>query len=208
MNIFFDLDGTLIDTSRKHFQAHKHAAMISGIASVPFAKYWSQKRNKIAEEKIICASSKRIFNNYEKIRIDNLEKKEFLRNDVLFPWVIKLLRSLRLSGNKIYLVTTRRNKKTAKDELKYLKIADLFDKLLIGFEKDPVKSKVKLIKNIRVKENDLIIGDTEVEIIVAKKLNLNCVSVYSGIRTRELLMAKSPDFLTKTAWDYFFKAKK
>src|SRR3989344_5707691 len=203
INMFFDLDGTLLDISAKCYQAHKHAASLTGVSSLPFNKYWSAKRNRIPERQLIDFSDEDSFQKYETLRIGSLEDVNFLKYDAPFPWVRQLLRNLK--KNNLFLVTARRNPKLVVDQLKDHKLDIFFNKIIVTSGGEPVESKVRLIKKVGVESGDLIIGDTEADILVARELELTSIAVYSGIRTKKFLKRNNPDFLVKNAWDYFEK---
>ncbi|MDP3973569.1 MAG: HAD family hydrolase [Candidatus Daviesbacteria bacterium] len=198
MKIFFDLDGTLIDVSKRYYFVHKKAALVIGKKSLSFKEYWQKKRKKIPENKILNIDSESSqFKEYQKIRINLLENLDYLSLDTPFENVFDTLVAL-TKKHKLYLITLRRNEKNLNTQLKQLKLNKFFIKIFSSPpDKDLTITKIKIIKNLGYSKNDLIIGDTEADTEAAKKLGIRSVAVFSGIRTESFLKKYHPDILIK-----------
>jgi len=198
MKIFFDLDGTLIDVSKRYYFVHKKAALVIGKKSLSFKEYWQKKRKKIPENKILNIDSESSqFKQYKKIRIKLLESSDTLKLDVPFKDTRRILDSLS-KKHKLYLITLRRNRSNLHTQLKQLKLNKFFSKIFSSPpDKDLTITKIKIIKNLGYSKNDLIIGDTEADTEAAKKLGIRSVAVFSGIRTESFLKKYHPDILIK-----------
>ena len=65
----------------------------------------------------------------------------------------------------------------------------------------------KLMKTIKQqitpKDKDIIVGDTEVEILVGKSLNIRNVALYSGIRNRNFLLKFNPEYIFKNFYQFY-----
>lgn len=204
MNIFFDLDGTLLDISKRYYQVHAEAAKIANFSKISFKKYWSLKKQGLSEDKILKTNPRgKSFKLYEKVRIELLEEKEFLKLDKPFFWVPRLLNKLFLQKS-LFIVTVRRSRKNLHNQLKNMKIDKVFkDVLSSSSNTNPILAKEKLIEAAGFSNKDIIIGDTEVDIIIAQKLGIKSVAVLSGIRTSKYLRKFNPDFLVKNAFVFF-----
>lgn len=198
MNIFFDLDGTLLEISKKYYYAHKKASEKVNLQPLSYTNYWQAKRNRVSEDTILkLNSASHKFKTYQNERIRLLEDISALNLDKPFPWVYGLLNYL-VKAHKLYLVTVRRNKENLNRELKKFKLINFFVKILIANPKgDPILAKEKLVKKFKLSKEDLLIGDTEVDIITAHRLGIKSVAVSTGIRTRIFLKHLKPDFLVK-----------
>lgn len=205
MNIFFDLDGTLLDVSRRYYKTHIKASKKINKRPLSFNRYWEEKRKKTPEWKILnLSSNNKLFKIYEKERINCLEKKSFLKFDQPFHWVYKLLALLKIYN--LYILTLRRNRINLKFQIKKFGLDNLFEETLSEAPlSDPVSTKIKLLKKNKLKFTDLLIGDTEVDIAAAKRLGIISVAVCSGIRNRNFLKQSNPDFLVKDASEFFKK---
>lgn len=204
MSMFFDLDGTILDVSRKYHAAHVLAATKAKVRIVSFREYWGAKRKKISEDRIVnILANDRLFKRYERERVRSLEKLELLDLDEPFSGIHGVLGSVK-KVHKLYLVTLRRNKKNLHTQLVRLGLLHLFEKILSTAPKgDPSGLKIKLINKVGYLKDDTMIGDTEIDIITAKKLGMRSVGVYSGIRTMKFLKKYHPDVLVKSTVDFF-----
>lgn len=204
MNIFFDLDGTLLEISKKYYQTHIMASGIIDLKPLSFNKYWKAKRTKLPENEILGLKiESEFFRSYEKRRIDLLEDKSLLDLDTPVPMLLNTLGSLK-KRHRLYLVTLRRKKKNLLNQLRKLKIMDSFEKILTATPGSNLAlSKVNLIRKIKYSPEDLIIGDTEADISAGRELSIRTVAVFSGIRSKSFLRSCKPDFLVSNIKDYF-----
>ena len=132
-----------------------------------------------------------------------LENQEIIKTDCLFPGISGLLRKLK-KVNKLYLVTLRRNRFRLRDQLNRLGIEAYFKKIYsVSPSKNAIFNKLSLIEKNDLQKNDIFIGDTEVDIQVAKKLGLKSVAVLSGIRSKKYLKEFQPDFLVNNVQSFF-----
>lgn len=204
MNIFFDLDGTLLDVSKKYYFSHILAAKKSKIKPLSFKRYWTLKRNRIPENQIIrLSSTSKLFKRYEEDRIKLLESQDIIKKDRLFPGISELLRKLE-KVHKLYIITLRRNRLRLKAQLDKLGIRIYFKKILSAPpSRDNILAKLSLVKKNDLDKNGILIGDTEVDILVAKKLRFKSVVVFSGIRSKKYLKKFQPDFLVSNVQSFF-----
>jgi len=197
VNVFFDLDGTLIDVSKRHFTVYKE--LVTKYGGIPLEKisYWDLKRNKTAWSEILSRSSisKEITVRFLDDFINKIEDTSYLKEDILFPDVVYILEDIARVAD-LYLVSLRRNSDNLKAELEWLGIEHLFKDVLTGHsETDGHDVKVELIGKINNGDKSFIVGDTEADIISGKELSLITVAVLSGLRDEKFLAALKPDFI-------------
>lgn len=130
---------------------------------------------------------------------EKIERMEYLNYDKVILGAAKTLKIIREEDNKIILVTLRKSPINLHKELKLLNLTSLFDEILISGSREerPWILKAKLIKNSAYFDlrESLIIGDTEVDILAGKKLGMKTVAVLDGMKARDLLLAKKPDYV-------------
>lgn len=198
MKIFFDLDGTLIDYSNRHWQTYREIVGILGGHPLSKDNYWDLKRNKTDLIEVLKQSqvSHDLIKNFRERFKEGIEKPEKLSLDQNFESTVRVLNTL-AEGNDLYLVSLRENYQNAVNQLRTLNIFSCFKELLISpATNDAASTKVALIKKrLADGEQALVVGDTEADIEVAKRLKLISVAVLSGIRNRDVLGSTGPDYI-------------
>lgn len=201
MTLFFDLDGTLIDTSLRHHTVYSE--IVSDFKGTPLAKneYWGLKRQKQPWSKILPLSDIDASHESEFLQqfIAKIESTQYLDLDTLINGASKVLAASNYA-HTCYLVSLRRNHSQLVSELQRLKIDHYFTEIVSGHsETDGFDKKIELIRpKINDASTTYIIGDTEADIITGQSLGLKTVAVLSGIRTEELLGGLHPDYMLQT----------
>jgi len=196
LKIFFDLDGPILDVSKRYYKVFLDIA--GGKSKLSKKAFWELKKKKTPWPKIFKKAGLKIKkDDFLKLWLWCIEGKIYLSLDKLHSNAKKRLFSLS-KKNSLYLISLRQSKKNLFWQVKKLGIDKYFKKIIHcshGSSK-PWQGKAKLIrKNLRSKEQALIIGDTEVDIRAAKILKIQSIGVTSGIRRKELLMKEKPDSL-------------
>lgn len=196
--IFFDLDGTLIDTSERHYRVYKDILNFYGISnSLSKEEFWNQKRRgrKIAEL-LPETSSKEFIQKFMDEWLKRIEDWYYLRYDSLLRESLDILSTLKDKDNLI-LVTLRNNKENLLWELNNFGLTSYFKEILVD-SSVRLKNKVPLIKDYIErcsKENNfIIVGDTEADISTGKDIGILTIAVTYGIRSKEFLKKLKPDF--------------
>lgn len=205
MNIFFDLDGTLIDTSYRNYNVYRE--IILNLKGKPLTKYqyWRLKRSKSNLSRILKLSqiSTKYYSVYTQKFRDEIESVKHLNKDSLFPFTLNSLNTLLALKHNLFLISYRQSKSNALEELKDLGLNKKFKKIMIGRLNDSAsETKASFIKDILGKEKSpkqsvIVIGDNEDDIIAAKNQNIISISVLSGIRNKQVLQRLHPHFIIK-----------
>jgi len=117
MKIIFDLDGTLIDVSDRHYAVYREVSdELRGIALEKQA-YWDLKKENAQWPKLLEYSKIPQANlaDFMNLFIGKIEQPKYLKKDKLFPATKKVLSSL--SNHELYLLSLRRSAQTLLDEL-------------------------------------------------------------------------------------------
>lgn len=198
MNIYFDLDGTILDISERYYLIYKKVMEEFNANFLLKDKYWQLKREKTSVAKILKETSKNIGKvQYQKRGAQLIEDKRFLKYDKTFPEVYKVLDDFK-KKHRLILVTLRRFLENLNWELVRLKLTPYFDTLLICQEGKPNwQAKANLIKNDLnfSKKDSIVIGDTEIDILAAQQLQIKSIAISRGMRTKEFLLRFKPDFI-------------
>ncbi len=191
--IFLDLDGTLLDTSMRHYKLYRDILDKKGFTTLPLKKFWQMKRTGKKTGDILPEYlSKEFLASFEKEWIEKIEKKSYLQYDELFPGIKEMLSHLNNEFDLV-LVTLRNNTENLHWEIFNLGLNGYFKSIISG--EGPKK---KLIKNYLINNHNgeacLIVGDTEEDIKTGVELDIPTICVTCGIRSKEFLESFDPDF--------------
>lgn len=202
LNIYFDLDGTLIDVSERFYRIYSDLLKkFNCPAKLNKEIYWQMKKERITEDKIIEKTCSQInIKEYTKLRQKLIESSEYLNYDIPFPYTLEAVKQLH-KNNRLVIVSLRDSLEKTEMELSKFGLRHFFDKILVhNTEIDSkLNIKVDLIRfdgrfNI---EDSIVVGDTEADYLAAKELNIPCFLVSSGIRTKEYLAGLNHGFVIK-----------
>lgn len=192
MNIFLDLDGTLIDSRPRLYQLFQYLVKESTFS---FEHYWDLKRNKINHHNILIKRfnySEAQFRQFEAAWMAEIELKKWLDLDTSFEGVDSLLAELS-ERHLLYIVTARQSSIHTMQQLERLEWYKYISSTLITEQKN---SKSCLIRNsIKVSKNDWFIGDTGSDIETGKELGIKTAAVLSGFMNKECLQQYKPDII-------------
>jgi phosphoglycolate phosphatase len=191
-NIFLDLDGTLIDSSRRLYDLFQKLVPQSCLT---YEDYWKFKHNKVNHLSILTEKfgyTIEEFQVFEKDWMGLIETEDFLNKDIVFDGVKDTLIKLK-EDKKLYLITSRQSIEAAYKQLKYLGLYAFFDDVCVTQKQ---RSKEYLImNNFKVSKNDYMIGDTGYDILTGKKVGIKTIAASYGFLSREILEGYKPDFI-------------
>lgn len=190
--IYLDLDGTIIDAQKRLYRLYVD---FTG-SSISFETYWLHKREQRSNEWLL-----EHFENYTVSQIElfksewmnQIELEKYLAYDELFPYTLKTLETLKSFADLI-LITGRQSYSNLVGQLENLKISNYFSAILNTANKIS-KEEMLLKHSHNFKSDDIIAGDTGIEILAGKKLGIITVAVLSGFRNKAALEKYQPDYL-------------
>lgn len=192
MNIFLDLDGTILDSKMRLFLLFNFLVPNSKYS---YDEYWNLKQNKISHKEILKNNygySENQYMTFQEKWMNEIEKDNWLQFDKPIKGVIETLTSL-TKNNSLFLVTARQSKLLLTRQLKDLGLFDIFKMILITEQK--IDKYDLIISNVEVSNNDWIVGDTGKDIETGKKLGIKTIAVLSGFMNKGSLDAYSPDYI-------------
>jgi len=201
--IFLDLDGVILDPSERLYQVY--VTLIARLKGqiLPKDEYWEMKRKKASIEEILCRSSldPGLTKSYANQKRELIESIPFLKYDKIIPGTIPSLKHL-ATKYQLILVTLRGSRPALDWELEYMDIRRYFGGVLSGNNinmRTDSKFKASLIKDkFEVLDpSDIIVGDTETDILAGQELGIRTVAVLTGMRTEEVLQEARPTFILK-----------
>lgn len=198
MELFFDFDGTLLDVSKRHYTVY--CDIISQLGGKPISRqlYWKYKRRQEHLANILRFSflDAKYSHQFSDLFIRNVENSKYLKLDKPFFFTKPTLDKL-FGRYDLFLISFRKRRTDALKQIEGNSLAAYFKGTKVGRPYESgVASKASFIRELTVRpERGLVIGDTEEDIMVAKKLNMISVALLSGIRNRNMLEKASPDYI-------------
>ena len=206
-DFFFDLDGTILDTSKRYYLIYYN--IIKELGGSPLTKkvYWNCKSNKVSEYEIAMRSHlpQSLFNEYNHCRINLIESDKYLKFDTVWPELFDFIPSSKIC-RKIMLVTLRKKRQQLINQLANLGISDWFENI-ISVVNNGVNCERHLLKVdsiLKIYPNNLsgiFVGDTETDMRAGKILGLKTIAVTYGIRSTEYLTQEKPDTILNSPKD-------
>lgn len=199
-NIFFDLDGTLIDCSWRLYNLFQE---LNSASKLSYDEYWEIKRRPTNQKKLLCGMfdfSEDELNKFQSAWMEKVEDKERLATDIVFDEVIEVLGKLQKTNN-MYLVTHRQSKIKAEQQAEWLGIAKYFKNFLVTERR--ISKADLILQTLKVSENDILVTDTGEDIKEGKLLGIKTVAVSSGSLNSGVLAEYFPDKVFKTVGESY-----
>lgn len=199
MNIFFDLDGTLIDASERLYKLFIDLIPNCGLTK---GEYWNLKRQNIKHKTIIeNFFSNYNFDDFERKWLNNIENIQYLRYDKIFDDTINILQYLTLSKKyNLYLLTARQSKENLYKELQKFQLLNYFENFKNVFITEQKYTKTEIINQqfFNLSNSDFIVGDTINDILCGKELNIKTIALTNGFINKNILEKYQPNYLCNT----------
>ncbi len=196
MDILFDLDGTLLDVSRRHYSVYREILSRWTRAPLPFADYWALKRTKTPLRDVLARSgAEDLLESFGRVWLELIERPDYLEMDSMVARARDVLERLRES-HRLGLVTLRQSPGALARQLRSLRLDELFQAVLVaGDARTDTSSKARLIAAHQPPRGGWLVGDKEADIEAARALGLHSCAVTWGLRSRDFLRALRPEAL-------------
>lgn len=191
--LFLDVDGPLLDTRRRHYASYTAGLAKLGLRPLKQQAYWQAKRRCLPEVRPSPEQSATIIRSYHRLIRQLIEKPAMLHLDRLQPGTIRALQALH-QRYRIVLVSLRQHPDRLRAQLAALGVLDHVDCLHgVNAPGSPISAKASAIRQCEhFRPNALVVGDTELDIAVARQLGLPSIVVTNGIRGRSVLQPHRP----------------
>ena len=189
--IVLDLDGTLLDTSARHYAVYCLIARYLQIQVPSFTAYSQLRRTGMNNLDVLVECGLRLEDRKlaKLIWLKHIETLEMLKLDQLFPGVPEWLGSHE-NWIEFALVTLRSNAQALRTQLVWLDLLPYFQQVLdVPHQDDAAGAKAMAVgENVQA---DIVawIGDSEIDIKAAQQIGVEAIGVTSGVRTAEALIA-------------------
>lgn len=200
MQLFFDLDGTLLDSRLRLYRLFQELVPEAGFS---FKNYWQLKRDYNHAEIL-----RKYFNykpedrsHFEYLWMQKIEDEELLHLDKPYSGVPEYLGALKAKGCDLFVITGRKLRDRTVKQISAWGWVNFFKQVLVTEQKC---SKADLVKPcIKQGKMNWIVGDTQQEILLGKELNMATVAVLSGFSSEKKLKTYSPDRIVNSVVDFY-----
>lgn len=198
-NIFFDLDGTIVNSQGRLYQIFCELCPENKFS---YDEYWEIKRTRVTQKEFLqkyFAYSDDKIADFHKKYLAKVEENKYINTDFKVKGIEAVLRKL-CQRNCLYVVTNRQNTDKTIAQIDALGWNGLFKKVLVTNQKT---TKAELIESeVGVSAEDIFISDSGEDIKTAKKLGIKSVAVTWGILNRDILAAYQPDMIFDEVDDF------
>jgi HAD superfamily hydrolase (TIGR01549 family) len=200
--VIFDLDGTLIDSSKGIIESLFSAIYSNGVEpafTVNDSHFFMGKSLKETLEIVVPRTNRELKDKIARHYVDHYYDNQ-INNAILFPGVEQTLDKLKSKGLKL-AVATAKHSFCAKAELEITKVDHYFDTIRGTDEGIPSKPSPELLFEIcqkfKMEPRDvLMVGDTDRDVLFARNAGAISCSVTYGNWSKEMFIANKiePDF--------------
>jgi phosphoglycolate phosphatase len=192
LNIFFDFDGTLIDSKERLFNLFNFLVPESNLN---FEAYWSLKKQGIGHAEILEVNFEYQLKNIQHFQEkwhQEIEKQQWIDYDTPILGVENKLKTL-FEIHQLHLVTARQSYEMAIGQINKFQWNKYFKTILVT-KQEKEKSQL-ILENIKIQNEDWILGDTGKDILTGKTLQINTAAVLTGFLNEEKLKSYNPDII-------------
>lgn len=201
MTLYLDLDGPLLDVARRYHEVYRSIVRELGGEPLQRESYWGLKRSGRRETEICAASHPEIDPvRYLDLFVERIEAPSRLAEDTLADGASRTLAALR-GRHRLVLATLRRRGAAMRGQLAALGILESFDGILQAEGNEGSWStKAALIAADRGFDpaESLLVGDTEGDVLAARRVGISVLGVRNGLREPRVLTAAGPCVLIDT----------
>ena len=191
--VFFDFDGTLIDSRRRLYELFKSMVPESNFS---FDEYWLLKRSGFSHSYILGKEYKYHHDQIKQFTLDwmhLIEDEKWIKYDTDYEGVTEHLDFLTKKKNKLYLTTNRQKKDIVLKQVEQLKWTHFFEEILVT---EQTTTKYNIIKPYVLNKNECyLVADTGKDIEEGKQLGIHTIAVTSGFLNKETLEQYKPDVI-------------
>lgn len=213
LRIITDFDGPIIDVSERYYRVYQYCLQKirrSGqqVQELSKAEFWQMKRSRVPEKQIgvISGLDEAQAQEFSQLRKQTIHTQPYFDYDTLAPGAVEALSKVQRAGIDLVVMTMRRERELdyafKKYDLgrffpenrcyclsnDYIKTRDTDDKPLLM---------ARAIRELPPAIDTWMVGDTEADIISAKKQDIKVIAVECGIRDRSQQELYHPDLIVK-----------
>jgi phosphoglycolate phosphatase-like HAD superfamily hydrolase len=192
VNIFFDFDGTLVNSQGRLYELFIE---LCPECKMNYDEYWTIKRTRITQADFLkkyFAYTDEQTAAFHKSWLQKVEEPERIDCDVKVVGADNELQKL-AEEHTLYLVTNRQSKMKVLEQVHKFGWQDLFADILVTQQKQSKKELIE--KAVNVTNQDALVSDTGEDIKTAKALGIKSVAVAWGVLNKQVLSEYKPDMI-------------
>jgi len=179
--ILFDLDGTLIDVSARHYSLYRSAISEQGVEALPRDEYWRHRRGGQSTIDLLAATPGVDIERFTEAWMEGIERPDWLSLDEPYEGVVEIIKALQ-PAYQLVLITLRRDRVALIDQLDSLRLTGYFTDV-ICHGPELVKSKHLLQGIAELTPGGYAVGDTEADIELAAETGRRAICLSYGVRS-------------------------
>jgi phosphoglycolate phosphatase-like HAD superfamily hydrolase len=213
LRLITDFDGPIIDVSERYYRVYqlcleKARHPEQSVTQLSKAEFWQLKRSRLPEKQIGMMSGldEAQAQTFAELRRQNVHAQPYFQYDRLAPGSVAALEQVQQAGIDLAVMTMRRVRELEyafkQHDLErffpknrcyclsndYQKTRDIDDKPLLM---------ARALVELPPASDVWMVGDTEADIITAKKHGIKAIAVECGIRDRARLQQYQPDLIVE-----------
>lgn len=187
MKYLLDLDGTLIDSNRRHYELMeellKEYRMNVHFDALAFMQYKADGNSGKKYLTEILGMEQKEAERVMGLWLEQIETLKWIETDTLYPDTIAFLKAI--EGNEIIYLSARQNRDNLVAELERLGIGRYATALYVVPPTEAQKQKLEIARQIQKDSSQMVVvGDTENEYSIALELNLPVYILNRGARSK------------------------
>jgi phosphoglycolate phosphatase-like HAD superfamily hydrolase len=179
--ILFDLDGTLIDVSARHYSLYKSVIRDQGVEALAPGDFWRHRRAGESTIDLLAATPGADVERFTAAWMEGIERPRWLALDEPYEGAVRIIEALG-TEYELVLITLRRDRVALMDQLDALQLRSYFTRV-ICHGPELVKGKHQLQGVAELPPGGYIVGDTEADIELAAKTGRRAICVSYGVRS-------------------------
>ncbi|MDJ0675885.1 MAG: HAD family hydrolase [Calothrix sp. MO_167.B42] len=213
LRIITDFDGPIIDVSERYYRVYqicleKSRHREQTVKELTKAEFWQLKRTRVPETQIgiISGLDKAQAQTFSQMRRQTVHTQPYFQYDCLAWGAVNTMLKIQQMGIDLAVMTMRRVR-----ELNYAlnryDLGDFFpENRRYCLSNDYIKTRdvedkpllmSRALEELPAAYDTWMIGDTEADIVAAKRHGIKVIAVECGIRDRVQLESQQPDLIVK-----------
>ncbi|EKN62755.1 HAD family hydrolase [Schinkia azotoformans] len=180
---YVDFDGTVVDVMPRYHGILESYLKKDNLIELDYTEYCFLKRKGIKDHEIVyrlCNGLKIDIESYLEFKRPNLESSFWLKKDIIIGSPKDAYNKLKCLGYNVVLLTQRNYEKRLLQQVAGLGLDNCFDEVLVVKPLLRGNAKLNVLKD-KINSEDIIIGDSKIEMECADFLYINGFFVESGL---------------------------